>query len=113
MAWECLDDPLVLSAFAGAGSAALSCARRLSRTKSSLSVRPLAGAFITSYFVGGALAVAGIHFFPEIPHLVLALVILAGWIWDWPSDDSRREWRSLAIERAKAMIQAALRDKEP
>lgn len=52
------------------------------------------------------------HAMPGKPTLVLGLTILASWLWDWASDDTRREWRTLAMERAKAMVLAAMRDKD-
>lgn len=111
MAWECLDDPLILAACAGAGSAALSCARRLSR-RGQISYRPLLGGSVTSYFVGGAISLMLNHGLPDRPTLVLAITILASWLWDWTTDESRAEWRAVAIERAKAIVAAALKDKD-
>lgn len=116
MAWSqmarMLDDPLAVAAFAGAGSAALCVARRLSRPRVSLALRPLAASATTSYFVGGAIALILSQSVTASPLLTLGITLLTSWVCDWPSDETRAEWRQWAVSRLKAMIRAAIGDRE-
>lgn len=116
MAWstvaKLLDDPLAVAAFAGAGSAALCVARRLSRPRVSLAWRPLVASSVTSYCVGGAIALILSQSVTASPLLTLGVTLLTSWVCDWPSDETRDEWRLWAVQRAKAMIRAAIGDRE-
>ena len=115
MVWESLDDPIILAALAGGGSAALAIASRLSRVRSSLGWRVLLGACLTNSSVGGSVALVLLHVWPGEPMLVLAVTVLASYLWDWTADETRRQWRSVAAQRVKQIIEAAIRgdDKRP
>jgi len=67
----------------------------------------LASASVTSFLVGGSVSLVGQHLLRDKPALVLALTLLAGWMWDWTTDLVRKEARALAFRRIKAAIEAA------
>lgn len=67
----------------------------------------LASASVTSFLVGASVSLVGQHFLRDTPTLVLALTVLAGWMWDWTTDLVRKEARTLAFRRIKAALEAA------
>lgn len=112
MVWHVLDEPLILAACAGAGSAALSAARRYRRARSRVAYRPLLAAACESCLVGASLSLVALHFLPSDPRAALGGTIVLSWVYDFAADETRSEWRSIIKARVMAALRAMLEPRD-
>lgn len=108
MVWHVLDEPLILAGFAGAGSAALSAARRFRRARSRVAYRHVLASACEAYLVGAALSLIALHFLPSDPRAALGGTVVLSWVYDFAADETRSEWRSIIKARVLAALRAML-----